>query len=116
MDTLIGISLASLPFLLVVALFALTSRRQRRRLAEVECQIRLTDAVHARVGAAVAPVVRHPLGRPWEIHVATPLDRRDVVDSLLEVIRTEFGASGHWHPEPFQIVLSPTSTPRKMSA
>ena len=107
MAVLIGVAFAALPFLVIAALFALTSRRQRRRLAEVERQIRLTDAVHARVGAAVAPVVRHPFGRPWEIHVATPLDRRDVVDSLLEVIFPEFGASDRRHPEPLQIVLSP---------
>jgi hypothetical protein len=57
MDTLLGLTFAAAPVVLTVALLLLAGRRQRRHDTEVARQIALTDALHARMGAVVAPVV-----------------------------------------------------------
>jgi hypothetical protein len=111
MQTLIELSLAALPLVLTGALLVLVGRLQRRRIAEVVRQIRLTDAIHARLGAVAAPVVRKPLGRPWQVQVAAPLEQPEIVDPLLALIRQEFAEGEGWWAAPFEIVLTPGQTP-----
>jgi hypothetical protein len=43
----------------------LAARVQRMRLDAVRRQIALTDAIHAELGAVVAPTVRRRLGGRW---------------------------------------------------
>ncbi len=58
METLVGILVLATPVAIVMALFAGLDRREQRRRRETERQIALTDAIHARLGAVAAPVVR----------------------------------------------------------
>ena len=90
METLVGLMLASSPIVLTVALLAAAERRDRRVRAEVSRQIALTDALHARLGALVAPVVRLH-GRVWEITVAVPVERPGLVSAVLTTVDEVFG-------------------------
>lgn len=55
------------PVALIVAALVLVERWQERRARAVARQIRLTDAVHAELGAMVAPRVEKPAFRPWRV-------------------------------------------------
>ncbi len=110
MATLLGILVFTVPITGVAALLLLAERRQARRCEEVGRQIALTDALHARLGAAVAPVVgrrRHG----WRVAVAVPFERPAVVAAVLAIIDEVFGRAR------YEIVLSrqtpavPTSRP-----
>src|SRR5258705_13125797 len=71
METVIGLMFAASPMILTVALLMGAERRQRRVESEVARQIALTDALHARLGALVAPVVKRRHG-VWQGSVAGP--------------------------------------------
>ena len=90
METVIGLSLAASPLALLVGLLLLVARRQARRQAEVAQQIALTDVLHARVGAAVAPVVERRRGA-WRISVALPVDQPAVLSAVLRTVDEVFG-------------------------
>src|SRR5438034_9265073 len=51
----------------IVAPLVLVEEWQRRRARIVARQIRLTDAVHAELGARYAPVVEKHAFRPWRV-------------------------------------------------
>ena len=72
METLVGLMFAGSPFAVTAALLLLAERRQKRQRAEISRQIALTDALHARLGAVVAPVVRLR-NRVWQVSVAVPV-------------------------------------------
>ena len=92
METLVGILVLAAPVAIVVALFARLDRRERRHGLEIQRQIALTDAIHARLGAIAAPVVRR--GREgWRIAVAVPFERPAVVDGVLAAVHQEFGGA-----------------------
>ena len=107
METLLGIVMAGLPLLIVGTLLVVTNRRERRRQAAVIQQIALTDAIHARLGAAVAPVVRR-LGNRWQVAIAVPLEHPAVVASVLAIVDAVFAGP---EPEPaaYEVVLRPQS-------
>jgi hypothetical protein len=115
MATFLGILLFLAPIAGLVALLMLTERRQARRRDAVGRQIALTDALHARLGAAVAPVVssRH---HGWRVAVAVPLERPAVVAAVLSTIDEVFGRAR------YEVVLSrqapavPTSHAPRRSA
>jgi hypothetical protein len=90
METLVGLLLASSPLLLTVALLLGAERRARRVQTEVSRQIALTDALHARLGALVAPVVRRR-GGTWQVSVAVPIERPAVVNTVLTTVDEVFG-------------------------
>ena len=90
METVIGLMFAASPMVLTVALLAAAERRQRRVQSEVARQIALTDALHARLGARVAPVVRLR-GRVWQISVAVPVEEPGVVGAVLATVDEVFG-------------------------
>jgi hypothetical protein len=99
MTTLTGILVLALPFAALAALLLLVERHRRHRAAEIQRQIALTDALHARMGALVAPVVR---GRPraWRVAVAVPVEQPDVVAAVLDMVEQTFGREG------YEVVLS----------
>jgi hypothetical protein len=66
MLTLLCILVATAPFAIVFGLLAWTSRRRRLSRDVQARQIALTDIVHERIGAAVAPVVRRGR-RVWQV-------------------------------------------------
>ena len=90
METLVGLILASSPVVLTVALLMVADRREQRVRAEVGRQIALTDALHARLGALVAPVVRRR-GRVWQVSVAVPIEQPAVIDAVLTTVDEVFG-------------------------
>jgi hypothetical protein len=113
MTTVLGILIVLAPMAGLTALLLLAERRQGRRRDEVGRQIALTDALHARLGAAVAPVVerRH---RAWRVAVAVPFERPAVVATVLSTIDEVFGRAR------YDVVLSrqapavaASSTPRR---
>ena len=77
----------------------LIERWRRRRQAEVLRQIALTDALHARLGALVAPVVRRR-HRAWQVAVAVPFERPAVVATVLATVHEMFGQ------DRYEVVLS----------
>ena len=90
METVIGLMLAASPMVLTAALLAGAERRQRRVQAEVARQIALTDALHVRFGALLAPVVRRR-GRVWQVSVAVPAEDPSIVAGLLTAVDEVFG-------------------------
>ena len=99
METLVGILVLATPVAIVMTLFAGLDRREQRRRRETERQIALTDAIHARLGAVAAPVVRR--GRTgWRIAVAVPFERPAVADAVLATVHEAFG------PGSYEVVLS----------
>jgi hypothetical protein len=111
METLLAVIALGAPVVILVALFRAIGGSQRRRHAAIARQIHLTDALHARIGAALAPVVVKPLGRPWQVLVTAPFESTEVVSTLLETVGEEFAARDPQHPEAFQVVLSPREKP-----
>jgi hypothetical protein len=90
METLVGLLFAAAPFGLMAALLLLVERRTKRREREIARQIALTDALHAQLGAIVAPVVRRRR-REWEVSVAVPADQPAVAASVLRTVDDVFG-------------------------
>jgi hypothetical protein len=94
METLLGVLMLTAPLAAVIALGALVDRRRARRHAAISRQIVLTDALHARLGAVVAPFV-HRRGRRWQIAVAVPFERPAVVTDVLATIDEMFGQAAY---------------------
>lgn len=90
MATLAGLLLFAAPIVVLVALLMVSERRQAHRRDEVLRQIALTDALHARLGAMVAPVVRRRQ-RAWRVAVAVPFERPAVVAAVLATAAEVFG-------------------------
>jgi hypothetical protein len=90
MATLVGVLILTAPLTVVAALVMLIERRQQRRQAEVLRQIALTDALHARLGALVAPVVRWRY-RAWQVAVAVPFERPAIVAAVVATVQDVFG-------------------------
>jgi hypothetical protein len=60
------------PVAILVALLMVVEARQRARARVIERQIMLTDAVHAELGAIVAPIVQKRAFKPWRVIFAMP--------------------------------------------
>jgi hypothetical protein len=98
---------AVLPF---VALH-LATRVQRARLDAVRRQIVVTDAIHAELGAVVAPTVRRRLGGRWQLLIPVPFDRPETIKRVIEVAYAAFGAPERADSGRFELVLSPQAKP-----
>jgi hypothetical protein len=101
----LGIALFAIA-LMAAALIAV-ERRARGRLAECARQIAVTDAVHAKLGAIVAPVVRRRLGGRWQLVIPVPFDDLDSVGRVVRAAYEGFDAPERAIPGRFEIVLSP---------
>jgi hypothetical protein len=104
MATLLGVLMLAAPLVALLALAALVDRRRARRHDAVARQIAVTDALHRRFGAVVAPVVRQR-GRGWEIAVAVPFERPAVVAGVLTSADEVFGRA------PYEVVLQRQAPP-----
>ncbi|MGH7346825.1 MAG: hypothetical protein ACREK4_18080 [Candidatus Rokuibacteriota bacterium] len=107
----LSLLVALVPIALVVAALSLSSWRQRTRLAEIERQIAVTDAIHAVLGAVVSPVVRRSLRGGWRLAIPVPLDRPDTVVHIVEAACGVFSPSERAKPGRFEIVLSAQERP-----
>jgi hypothetical protein len=94
MATLVSVLVLSAPFVTLAALLLVIEQRHRRRTGEIRRQIALTDALHARLGALVAPVVRRRL-RGWQVLVAVPVERPAVMAAVLEVVDQTFARGAY---------------------
>lgn len=99
-NTLMGLTAAMSPMLVVATLLALAARRDRVREATVARQIRLTDAIAAEFGAIVAPVVRKRGWGRWQIEIGVPLARPATVAGILAIVVRVV-------PGRYEIVLTP---------
>jgi hypothetical protein len=91
------------PLLLVGGLLALAAWRDRRALAVIARQTRLSDALAEEAGALVAPVVTRR-GGAWRVRVAVPLGRPAVVAHVVGVLHRTLARLGD---DPYEIVLTP---------
>ena len=103
MATLLGVLVLVAPFGAAAVLVWVRERRQTRRHAEISRQVAFTDALHARLGAVVAPVVRRRR-RQWRVEVAVPFERPAVVATVLTTADEMFGRAG------YELVLSRQSS------
>lgn len=84
--TLLGLIAAIVvPPAVVVALLMLVTSVQRTREEAAARQVAVTDAIHRELGAVVAPVVRRRGWRAWELRVAVPMERPNIVATVLAV-------------------------------
>ena len=90
------------PPALIVTLLVLSTHVQRARADVVARQIAVTDAIHRELGAVVAPVMRRGW-RAWELRMAMPLERPNLVAPVLAVAHH---ALAHYD-RPVRIVLVP---------
>ena len=90
----------------VAGLLALASAIERARARRVERQIRLTDAIHAELGAVAAPVVGKRLLGAWTVSFAAPLDRPSIVGRLLAITERGLGAAAETRDR-LHIVITP---------
>jgi len=88
----------------VLGLLVWTSRRERLRGEVVARQIALTDAVHERLGAVVAPVVRRRRGG-WQVRIAVPFERPAVTEALQAIVLEAFAPLSH-DPRSVEVVLT----------
>jgi hypothetical protein len=100
---LTGILVWLSPLLLVGGLLALAGWRDRRALAAIARQTRLSDVLADDVGVIVAPVVTRRFGG-WRVRIAVPLGRPAVVARILLVLDRTLGGLG---PDRYEIILTP---------
>jgi hypothetical protein len=67
-------------------------------------QIALTDGIHARLGAAAAPVVRRR-HRGWQVRMAVPFQRPAETETLLAIVLEAF-APGDRNPRALEVVFT----------
>ena len=82
-----------LPVAMVVGLLHLTGRAERRREDALARQVMLTDAIHSKLGAVVAPVVRRRRGG-WDLSIAAPLARPTLVAEVLAIVHDHPASRG----------------------
>jgi hypothetical protein len=98
------------PVAFVVALLKIVARRRQQRLGEIARQIAVTDAIHAELGAVVAPTVRR-LGNGWRLAIPVPFDDLGTVTRVVEAASRAFDAAERAAPARFELVLSPQERP-----
>ena len=85
------------PAVVLVALLLAVEQRSRARADVVARQIMLTDAIHAELGAIVAPVVEKRAFRPWRVVFALSDERVREMTRLIaitdRVLGTRFAPS-----------------------
>lgn len=90
-----------LPAAAIVALSLLVEAWRRAQARVLDRQVRLTDAVHAELGALVSPVVEKRAFRPWRVVFAMPSERADIVSRLVSitdrVLAAEAMSPNHLH-------------------
>jgi hypothetical protein len=78
--------------------------RQRQEQA-VERQIALTDALDAKLGPIVSPVVTKPLRGPWEICIAVPFLQPAAVATVVAVVDALFSTLEPGDSRSYRLVL-----------
>ena len=98
-------------FLWIGAPILLVGCLRSRRQEAIQRQIALTDAIDARLGAIVSPVVTKPLWGPWRVRIAMPLTRSMPVSRILAITHGVLSAIDRGNPGRYQVVLTPKEKP-----
>ena len=72
----------------------LIDEAERRRLGRVAAQVQVTEAVHAALGAVVAPTVAHHRGRPWTVTMGLGPQQLALAGRLTEITCQALGQGG----------------------
>ena len=107
LDAMISFAAVLVPFVAVLLLLELAARLERSRTAAVARQIELTDAIHARLGAVVAPAVRRRAWGRWQVDIPMPLGRPETSAAVLAVAHETFRTQGTNDVSRVRIVLTP---------
>jgi hypothetical protein len=100
-----------IPFVAVVPFLWLANRIDRRRGEVRARQIRLTDAVHWRLGAIAAPLVVKRAWGPWQVRVALPFGRPDLVGRVVSILHETLASIDGRAAAGAQIVVTPQEAP-----
>jgi hypothetical protein len=95
-----------IPPALVVMLLLYSNHVQQAGAHAVARQVAVTDAIHRELGAVVAPVMRRGWGA-WELRMAVPLERPNLVGPVLAVAHRALARSASAKSERVRIVLVP---------
>ncbi len=80
---------------------------RQRRQRTTELQIALTDAIDARLGTIVSPVVRRRLLAPWEISIAVPVQASEATGRILAIVDRVISDLDGTGPAAYRVVLTP---------
>jgi len=106
MLTLLGLTAVTLvPVLVVVALLSVAERVQRRRALLAARQVAVTDAIHRELGPVVAPVAQRRGLTGWELRIAVPAERPDLVAATAATARCALARLGDRAADSVPIVL-----------
>jgi hypothetical protein len=100
-----GMVFVLLGFVLTGGPMLVTDWVRARRQEMVARQIALTDALDARLGALVAPVVTKPLFGQWEVRIDAPSQWSAVQCEVLAVIDEVFSRVDGATPSAYRVVL-----------
>jgi hypothetical protein len=103
---LLAVVVALLFVLSPVALGVLIGWRRGRRAEATARQIALTDAIDARLGPIVAPVVTKPLWGPWHIRIAAPFAHPATLGRVLALTHETLTALDGGAGPQYRIVLT----------
>ena len=102
-----GFLMAAAPFAAIVAAVMLVERRDRRRRDAIARQIALTNAIHERFGAIVAPTVEHGFRDRWQIVIPVPISRTDIAPALLALAEQAVPPAARRSPKTFRVIFTP---------
>ena len=103
----------ALVFTMIGGPMVLVDWARKRREMVVARQIALTDALDARFGAIVAPVVARPLFGSWEVRIAMPFLRSTVLAQMLSVIDDVFADGEAMPSSAYRITLTVAQDSRR---
>lgn len=88
------VSLLGWATLLVATLGHLVDRVDRRRLARVIAEVKVTEAVHGTLGPIVAPTVARHRGHPWTVTIGLVPRNLAIAGHLTEIAQQALGQGG----------------------
>ena len=97
-------------FLWIGAPILLGGWLRSRRQEAIQRQIALTEAIDARLGSIVSPVVTKPLWGPWRVRIAMPLTRPVPVGRILAITHGVLSPLDGVSPDRYRIILTPRAT------
>ena len=100
-------------FLWIGAPILLLGWLRSRRQEAIQRQIALTEAIDARLGPIVSPVVTKPPWSPWRVRIAMPLTRPVPVGRILAITHGVLSGIDRVNPSHYQIVLTPKEKPAR---
>ena len=102
-----------LEFVLVGGPMLVVDWSRKRRVAAIERQMALTDALNGQLGAIVSPVVTKPLSGPWEVQIVVPLSRLAAVGRILAIVNAVLSGVGRIRERPYRVVLRATENAQR---